>query len=126
MKNTDVAESDPEERTPVARDQVASTVELSDVFTSYVIGPVPVEGFQEKSHPFADIEVLFGRRFVGTVGVTTLLIVNEGIARILLATLLESVTVTVQFAYVPRARVLSVIILLPTTAEVVGLEQDPP
>lgn len=85
-----------------------------------------MEGFQEKSHPFADIEVLFGRRFVGTVGVTTLLIVNEGIARILLATLLESVTVTVQFAYVPRARVLSVIILLPTTAEVVGLEQDPP
>ncbi|WP_434127463.1 hypothetical protein, partial [Enterococcus faecium] len=46
-----------------------------------VIGPVPVEGFQEKSHPFADIEVLFGRRFVGTEGTVGTVVVFVTLAR---------------------------------------------
>lgn len=37
----------PEEYTPVVRDHVPSTVDVIDVFTSYVRGPVPTEGFQE-------------------------------------------------------------------------------
>ena len=52
--------------------------------------------------------------------------VNEVTARILLALLAASVTVMVQFEYVPSARAVNVIVFAQTVADVVALLQEPP
>lgn len=63
------------------RDHVPSTVGFREVFTSYVRGPVPVAAFQEKFHEFAEIDVLFGRRLVGTEGPVGTVVVFVTLAR---------------------------------------------
>ena len=59
---------------------------------------------------------------VGEVVSTT----NEFIVKELLAFPAESVTVIVQFEYVPSLKVFRVIVLFPEIAEVVFEEQEPP
>jgi len=59
---------------------------------------------------------------VGAVVSTT----NEFIVKELLAFPAESVTITVQFEYVPSLKETKVIVLSPVVAEVVLEEQEPP
>lgn len=105
-----------EDGEPVARASVGAPI----TFTTFENVTVTAITCPTLYVPFASAEVTLV--IVGAV----ISIVKEGILRTEEMFPAASVTVIVQFEYVPAANALSVIVLLPEVAEVVADEQEPP